>query len=196
VSSVPKTRYAKSGELNIAYQVLGEGPRDLVYAPGWLSNVEMAWENPELARFLRRLASFNRLIVFHKRGTGLSDRVADVPTLEQRMDDVRAVMDAVDSPRAALFGHSEGASMCLLFATTYPGDKPARQGARRRQDPPPGQPSKHSIPPRSPIVTARDQTGGGRGPFTQPDGFRASPLHPTGPARRYRLGARVAGRAR
>jgi pimeloyl-ACP methyl ester carboxylesterase len=120
VSTVPKTRYAKTGGLNIAYQVLGEGPLDLVYVPGWLSNVEMMWENPELARFLRRLASFSRLIVFDKRGTGLSDRVADLPTLEQRMDDVRAVMDAVGSSRAALFGHSEGASMCLLFAATYP----------------------------------------------------------------------------
>ena len=84
------------------------------------SSVEMMWENPLLARFLRRLASFSRLIVFDKRGTGLSDRVPELPTLEQRMDDVRAVMDAVGSARAALFGHSEGASMCILFAATYP----------------------------------------------------------------------------
>src|SRR5262249_7261136 len=83
-------------------------------------NVEMMWENPHLARFLRRLASFSRLIVFDKRGTGLSDRVAELPTLEQRMDDVRAVMDAAGSERAALFGQSEGASMCILFAATYP----------------------------------------------------------------------------
>lgn len=95
MSDVPKTRYAKSGGVNIAYQVVGEGPPDLVYVPGWLSNVEMMWENPQLARCLRRLASFSRLIVFDKRGTGLSDRVAELPTLEQRMDDVRAVMDAV-----------------------------------------------------------------------------------------------------
>jgi len=120
VSSVPKTRYAKSGEVNIAYQVLGEGPPDLVYVPGWLSHVEMMWENPLLARFLRRLASFSRMIVFDKRGTGMSDRVAELPTLEQRMDDVRAVMEAVGSTGAALFGHSEGASMCILFAATYP----------------------------------------------------------------------------
>jgi pimeloyl-ACP methyl ester carboxylesterase len=120
VSAVPKTRYAKSGEINIAYQVVGEGPPDLVYVPGWMSNVEMMWENPQLARFLRCLASFSRLIVFDKRGTGLSDRFAELPTLEQRMDDVRAAMDAVGSERAALFGHSEGASMCILFATTYP----------------------------------------------------------------------------
>jgi pimeloyl-ACP methyl ester carboxylesterase len=120
VRDIPKTRYAKSGGVNIAYEVVGAGPPDLVYVPGWLSNVEMMWENPNLARFLRRLASFSRLIVFDKRGTGLSDRVAELPTLEQRMDDVRAVMDAVGSARAALFGHSEGASMCILFAATYP----------------------------------------------------------------------------
>jgi pimeloyl-ACP methyl ester carboxylesterase len=120
MNDIPKTRYAKSGGVHIAYQVLGDGPRDLVYVPGFLSNVEMMWENPHLAGFLRRLAAFSRLIVFDKRGTGLSDRVADLPTLEQRMDDVRAVMDAADSRRAALFGHSEGASMGILFATTYP----------------------------------------------------------------------------
>jgi pimeloyl-ACP methyl ester carboxylesterase len=120
VSDIPKTRYAKSSGVNIAYQVIGEEPLDLVYVPGWLSNVEMMWENPMLARFLRRLASFSRLIVFDKRGTGLSDRVAELPTLEERMDDVRAVMDAIGSARAALFGHSEGGSMCILFAATYP----------------------------------------------------------------------------
>ena len=120
MSETPKTRYAKSGGINIAYQVTGEGPLDLVYVPGWLSNVEMMWENPTLARFLHRLASFSRLFVFDKRGTGLSDRVAEFPTLEQRMDDVRAVMDAIGSARAALFGHSEGGSMCILFAATYP----------------------------------------------------------------------------
>ena len=120
MNDTPKTRYAKSSGINIAYQVIGQAPLDLVYVPGWLSNVEMMWENPMLARFLRRLASFSRLIVFDKRGTGLSDRVAELPTLEQRMDDVRAVMDAVGSARAALFGHSEGACMCMLFAATYP----------------------------------------------------------------------------
>jgi pimeloyl-ACP methyl ester carboxylesterase len=120
MSELPKTRYAKSGGVNIAYQVTGEGPLDLVYVPGWLSNVEMMWEEPRLARFLHRLASFSRLIVFDKRGTGLSDRVAEFPTLEQRMDDVRAVRDAIGSARAALFGHSEGGSMCILFAATYP----------------------------------------------------------------------------
>jgi pimeloyl-ACP methyl ester carboxylesterase len=120
VSGAPKTRYARSGGVNIAYHLVGEGPPDLVYAPGFVSNIEMMWENPLLARFLRRLASFSRLIVFDKRGTGLSDRFAELPTLEQRMDDVRAVMDAAGSERAALFGQSDGAGMCILFATTPP----------------------------------------------------------------------------
>jgi class 3 adenylate cyclase len=118
----PKTRYARSGDVNIAYQVVGEGPIDLVYVPGWVSNIETAWEDPHVSRFLERLASFSRLILFDKRGTGLSDRVSisELPTLEQRMDDVRAVMDAADSERAALFGASEGGVMCTLFAATYP----------------------------------------------------------------------------
>jgi pimeloyl-ACP methyl ester carboxylesterase len=118
----PETRYARSGDLNIAYQVTGEGPRDLVYVPGWISNVEMMWEQPPMARFLERLASFSRLILFDKRGTGLSDRVSNdkLPTLEERMDDVRAVLETVGSERAALFGHSEGGNMCMLFAATYP----------------------------------------------------------------------------
>ncbi|HEY7651091.1 MAG TPA: adenylate/guanylate cyclase domain-containing protein [Methylomirabilota bacterium] len=116
----PETRYARSGDVNIAYQAFGEGPRDLVIVPGWVSNVEVFWEDPSMARFLERLASFARVILFDKRGTGLSDRVADIPNLETRMDDVRAVMDAVRSPRAALLGYSEGGAMCTLFAATYP----------------------------------------------------------------------------
>ncbi len=118
----PATRYAKSGDVNIAYQVVGEGPLDLVYVPGWVSNVDLNWEEPNYARFLERLASFSRLILFDKRGTGLSDRVPveKLPTLEQRMDDVRAVMDAAGSEQAALFGTSEGGPMCTLFAATYP----------------------------------------------------------------------------
>jgi pimeloyl-ACP methyl ester carboxylesterase len=118
----PDTEYARSGDLNIAYQVTGDGPLDLVYVPGWVSNVEMMWEEPAMAHFLERLASFSRLILFDKRGTGLSDRVSndELPTLEQRMDDVRAVLEAVGSERAALFGHSEGGNMCVLFAATYP----------------------------------------------------------------------------
>jgi class 3 adenylate cyclase len=124
---VPETRYAKSGGLNIAYQVVGDGPLDLVYVPGWVSNVEAMWEQPAMARFLGRLASFSRLILFDKRGTGLSDRVPneELPTLEQRMDDVRAVLDAAGSERTALFGHSEGGNMCVLFAATYPERTPA-----------------------------------------------------------------------
>ena len=119
---MPETRYAKSGGINIAYQVVGEGPFDLVYVPGWVSNVESAWEEPSYESFLRRLARFSRLILFDKRGTGLSDPVAalQLPTLEERMDDVRAVMDAAGSERAALFGFSEGGNMSVLFAATYP----------------------------------------------------------------------------
>jgi pimeloyl-ACP methyl ester carboxylesterase len=117
---LPDTRYAKSGDVNIAYQVVGSGPRDLVVVPGWVSNIDVFWEEPSFARLLTRLASFSRLIIFDKRGTGLSDRVSDMPSLEVRMDDVRAVMDAAGSPRAALFGYSEGAPMCALFAATYP----------------------------------------------------------------------------
>jgi pimeloyl-ACP methyl ester carboxylesterase len=118
----PETRYARSGDVNIAYQATGDGPLDLVYVPGWVSNVELMWEEPAMAHFLERLASFSRLILFDKRGTGLSDRVSNdqLPTLEQRMDDVRAVLEAVGSERAALFGHSEGGNMCVLFAATYP----------------------------------------------------------------------------
>jgi pimeloyl-ACP methyl ester carboxylesterase len=118
----PVTRYARSGEVNIAYQVVGEGPLDLVFVSGWVSNLDLMWQEPSYARFLRRLASFSRLILFDKRGTGLSDRVpeADLPTLEARMDDVRAVLDAADAERAALLGHSEGGPMCLLFAATHP----------------------------------------------------------------------------
>lgn len=119
---MPATHYARSGDVNIAYQVTGDGPVDLVYVPGWISNIEVMWEDPGLARILRRLASFSRLITFDKRGTGLSDPVEldALPTLEVRMDDVRAVMDAVGSERATLFGHSEGGNMCILFAATYP----------------------------------------------------------------------------
>ncbi len=117
---VPETRYARSGDVNIAYQVVGDGPFDLVFVMGWVSHLEYFWAEPSFARFLRRLASFSRLILFDKRGTGLSDRVTALPTLEQRMDDVRAVMDAVGSERAALLGVSEGGPMCSLFAATYP----------------------------------------------------------------------------
>jgi len=117
---IPETRYARSGDVSIAYQVLGEGPFDLVRIPPFVSHVELHWQVPGAAAFTRRLASFCRLIFFDKRGTGMSDRVSGAPTLEERMDDVRAVMDAVGSERAALLGASEGGAMSILFAATYP----------------------------------------------------------------------------
>ncbi|HWP44520.1 MAG TPA: alpha/beta fold hydrolase, partial [Blastocatellia bacterium] len=122
IKRVPETRYARSGDVNIAYQVVGDAPLDLVFVMGWVSHLEYFWEEPSFARFLSRLASFSRLILFDKRGTGLSDRVPlnQLPTLEQRMDDVRAVMDAVGCEKAALVGVSEGGPMCSLFAATYP----------------------------------------------------------------------------
>ncbi|HKV37302.1 MAG TPA: alpha/beta fold hydrolase [Pyrinomonadaceae bacterium] len=122
INNVPETMYARSGDVNIAYQVIGDAPLDLVFVMGWVSHLEYFWREPHFARFLLRLASFSRLILFDKRGTGLSDRVPinQLPTLEQRMDDVRAVMNAVGSERAALCGVSEGGPMCSLFAATYP----------------------------------------------------------------------------
>jgi class 3 adenylate cyclase len=119
---VAQTRYAKCGAYSIAYQVVGQGPIDLLWVPGFVSNVELAWEEPLLARFLVRLASFSRLILFDKRGTGLSDRlpIDQLPTLEQRLEDVVAVLDAAGSERAALFGHSEGGNLAVLFAASYP----------------------------------------------------------------------------
>jgi len=117
---LPETHYAKSGDVRIAYQVAGGGPFDLVFVPGFISNLDLAWEDPNRAHFFSRLASFSRLILFDKRGTGLSDRVGSVASLEERMDDVRAVMDALESERAALFGISEGGAMSMLFAATYP----------------------------------------------------------------------------
>jgi class 3 adenylate cyclase/pimeloyl-ACP methyl ester carboxylesterase len=113
-------KYARSEDVSIAYQVLGEGPIDLVLVPGWVSHVDFLWTHPLMERSLKKLASFSRLILFDKRGTGLSDRVPDIPNLETRMDDVRAVMDAAGSERAALLGISEGVPMSVLFATTYP----------------------------------------------------------------------------
>jgi pimeloyl-ACP methyl ester carboxylesterase len=115
-------RYADSGGARIAYQVVGSGPRDLVLVHGWVTNLELLWEHPVVARTLERLASFSRLIHLDKRGTGLSDRVPldQLPALEQRMDDVRAVLDAAGSERAVLFGYSEGGPLCALFAAAYP----------------------------------------------------------------------------
>jgi pimeloyl-ACP methyl ester carboxylesterase/class 3 adenylate cyclase len=120
VSVEAETRYARSGDVSIAYQVTGDGPFDVVFVPGFVSHVELAWDVPGMAAYNRRLASFCRLIRFDKRGTGMSDRVSGVPTLETRMDDVRAVMDATGCERAALIGVSEGGPMSILFAATYP----------------------------------------------------------------------------
>jgi pimeloyl-ACP methyl ester carboxylesterase len=119
----PETRYAKTADgVHIAYQVIGEGPLDMVFVMGWVTNLEVMWEEPAFARFLSRLATFSRLILFDKRGVGLSDRVREdrLPDLETRMDDVRAVMDAAASERAVIFGVSEGGPMSMLFAATYP----------------------------------------------------------------------------
>ena len=116
----PETRYARSGELHIAYQVVGDGPIDLVYVPSWISQVEHYWEEPAVARYFKRLASFSRLIMFDRRGSGLSDPVTRAPTLEEQMDDVVAVMDAAGSARAGVFAQLEGGAMAALFAATHP----------------------------------------------------------------------------
>jgi pimeloyl-ACP methyl ester carboxylesterase/class 3 adenylate cyclase len=120
--ALPDTQYAKSGSYHIAYQVFGDGPFDLVIIPGFVSHIEMFWELPIIARRLRQLASFARVIIFDKRGTGMSDRVNDsqLPTPEERIDDVRAVMDSAACERAAILGSSEGGWMATLFAATYP----------------------------------------------------------------------------
>jgi len=118
--AMPVTRYAKSGDVHIAYQVFGSGPVNLVFVPGFISHIENYWDHPDLARWLRRLGNFARVIMFDKRGTGLSDPVAQVPSLDLRMDDVRAVMDAAGIADAALFGISEGGALAALFAATYP----------------------------------------------------------------------------
>jgi class 3 adenylate cyclase len=117
---LPETRYARSGEFNIAYQVVGEGPFDLVWIPSFAHHVELSWENPPIAAFLGRLASICRLLLFDKRGTGMSDRVVGVPTLETRMDDIRAVMDAGRSDRAVVMGLGDAGPLSVLFAATYP----------------------------------------------------------------------------
>ena len=117
--TLPEVRYARSGNVHIAYQVLGEGDVDLVFVMGWLTNLETYWELPGYRRFMQRLAGFTRLILFDKRGMGLSDRTA-MGTLEERMDDVRAVMDAVGSERAVLLGVSEGAPLSMVFAASHP----------------------------------------------------------------------------
>ncbi len=116
----PETRYARSGDLHIAYQVVGEGPVDLVWVPGWISNIDIYWEEPAVAAYFERLAAFSRLILFDRRGTGVSDPLPRAPTLEEQMDDVVAVMDAAGSERAAVYAQLEGGAMAALFAATHP----------------------------------------------------------------------------
>ena len=117
---LPKTKYARSDDVLIAYQVTGDGPVDLVLAPGTMSHLDLDWEIPRRALFFERFGRFCRLIRFDKRGTGLSDRPVRMATLEERTDDIRAVMDAIGIERANIFGASEGGSMACLFAATYP----------------------------------------------------------------------------
>lgn len=116
----PKTNYTKSGSFNIAYQMIGEGPVDIIYIPGWVSNIDMMWTEPRLAAFLTRISLFSRLIIFDKRGTGLSDRSDEYSTMDERMDDINAVLDATNSNQAFLFSHSEGGSVSLLYSMNYP----------------------------------------------------------------------------
>jgi hypothetical protein len=137
--AIPETRYARSGDVHIAYQVVGHGPLDLVATPGGSHHVELVWENPPQARFFSRLASISRMILFDKRGTGMSDRVSGAPTLEARMDDIRAVMDAAGSERAVLWGPGDAGPLCMLFAATYPertlGLVPFNSGPRFTRNP-------------------------------------------------------------
>src|SRR5689334_9553155 len=120
MADAPETRYVKSDDVYVAYQVVGDGPFDLLVVPGFVSNIEANWRNPDLSAFFRRLASFCRVILFDKRGTGMSDRGSQIFTLEQRMHDVQAILDKVDCKHASLFGVSEGGPMALLYAATYP----------------------------------------------------------------------------
>src|SRR5215471_8427603 len=121
MSQLPETRFTRAGDVDIAYQIVGPADGlDLVFVPGWVSHLEVMWELPEFARFLDRLAAMGRLILFDKRGTGLSDRVAGVPTLEQRADDIAAVMDAAGSARAAILAWGEGVGIAAMFAATHP----------------------------------------------------------------------------
>src|SRR3954447_18256891 len=118
--TLPETRYALSGDVNIAYQVMGSGPVDIIMVPGFASHVEFMHELAGYTAFLRRLSTFARVITFDKRGQGLSDRISGAPSLEQRMDDLCAVMDAIGSRRAVVVGFSEGGAMSVLFTATYP----------------------------------------------------------------------------
>ena len=162
VTCRPDTRYAKSGDLHIAYQVLGDGPFDLVYAPGFISHVEMNWESPYWSRVLGHLSRFCRVIIFDKRGTGLSDRVGGWPTLEERMDDIRAVMDAAGSDRAVLHGTSEGGPMCMVFAALYPERTSALvlRGTGPRFESGPGWPWGWTVDATTPMLDAAEASWG------------------------------------
>ncbi|WP_171211895.1 alpha/beta fold hydrolase [Ruegeria sp. HKCCA5426] len=116
----PQTKFTSAGNVAVAYQVVGDGPVDLVYASGWLHNIDVVWEHPGYNRFLSKLAGRSRLILFDKRGTGMSDREVGAPTLEERTDDIRAVLDATGSEKASIFGVSEGGNMTTMFAASYP----------------------------------------------------------------------------
>ena len=138
----PRTQYARNKEgQSVAYQIFGEGPRDIVFIPDWVTNLEIMWEEPTLARFLDRMASFARVICFDKRGSGVSDPVSlgAVPTWEEWMDDVVTVLDAVGTDCAAVFGHGDGGQMALLFAATHPERAGKRcPGPASRRTPPSG----------------------------------------------------------
>jgi len=121
---IPDIRYAKSGDVHIAYQVFGQGPENIVIIPGFISHVEHCWDAPDMARWLNHLGRRARVVMFDKRGTGLSDRLGQLPNLDQRMDDARAVMDAAGIDRAAIMGVSEGGSLAILFAAPTPSDAP------------------------------------------------------------------------
>jgi pimeloyl-ACP methyl ester carboxylesterase len=116
----PATRYTKTDNVYIAYQVFGDGDINLVFVPGWISHLDLWWDEPACASWLHRLARFARIIIFDKRGTGLSDRVGRLPTMDERMDDIRAVMDATETTHAAIYGLSEGGSLGALFAASHP----------------------------------------------------------------------------
>jgi hypothetical protein len=188
---LPETRYARSGDVNIAYQVVGEGPFDLVFVPGYVTHLELSWKLPTFAPALIEFASYARLIRLDKRGTGMSDPVRGAPTLETRMDDVRAVMDAVGSSRAALFGVSEGASMGVLFAATVTGSSPPSTGppagsaARARSSSPCGSSASTCVQACT-RASARSRTARQRG----------SPCTPAPASRGRREAARSSCRAR
>src|SRR5512144_751947 len=161
--AIPTTRYVRSDDVHVAYQVIGDGPLDLLWVPGYVSHVEAAWQSPQHAAFIRRLASFCRLLLFDKRGTGMSDRGSQIFTLEQRMHDVRAILDEIGSERAALFGVSEGGPMSLLYAATYPERTSALvlYGSYARRTWAPDHPLGRSVEEMSRVIEAMERDWGG-----------------------------------